>query len=330
MQCISPIRAGYDTDGNIIYSSKQFSKELAPFLFPCRKCLPCRLNGAREKAIRAWHESRMHENNIFLTLTYDDRHLKSPKLDQSHFVDFMKRLREKNTRYVTDPELKKRLSIPMVYVGEYGDLNKRPHWHALLFNYAPNDRLESYKTESGEYVFSSEILGPKNADQVDDGKNRLWNFGKVEFGSVTLDSANYVSRYAAKKLIHGKDGDHDFHPIYKPSSKYAIGKTWLEKNWKFTFENGFVVLPNGSMAAIPRYYEDWLKKNQNSMWRHYVTEVKPEIAKLAAKKAREEELAYMSSIINREFGAPLPMTRSKVKLTILQSKFKTLQEHLKL
>lgn len=330
MQCIRPIKAGYDSAGDITYSSKNVSKELAPFMFPCRKCLPCRLNDAREKAVRAWHESRMHENNIFLTCTYADENLKSPKLNQQDFVNFMKSLREARTRYVTDPELKKALSIPCVYVGEYGDLNKRPHWHALLFNYAPKDRLESYKTDSGELVFSSETLGPKNADQVNDGVNRLWNHGKVEFGSITMDSANYVARYSAKKLVHGKDQDHDYHPIYVPSKKYAIGKNWLEKNYVHTFENGYVVLPNSQTTSIPRYYEDWAKKHQNELWRYYVTTVKPKIAETAMLRARKEELEYITSVLNKPFGCPNPMTRSKVKLTILESKFKQLQEFLKL
>ena len=82
MECIRPIKAGFDRAGDITYSIRKFSKELEPFQFPCRKCLACRLNIAREKAIRAVHESKIHEGNIFLTLTYNEENLpKNGKLN---------------------------------------------------------------------------------------------------------------------------------------------------------------------------------------------------------------------------------------------------------
>ena len=176
-------------------------------------------------------------------------------------------------------------------------------------------------------IFLEEVLP---GDTMKLNVNRLWNHGKVEFGSITMDSANYVARCSAKKLVHGKDQDHDYHPIYVPSKKYAIGKNWLEKNYVHTFENGYVVLPNSQTTSIPRYYEDWAKKNQNELWRYYVTTVKPKIAETAMLRARKEELEYITSVLNKPFGCPNPMTRSKVKLTILESKFKQLQEFLKL
>lgn len=260
----------------------------------------------------------MHSNNIFLTLTYDDEHLLSPKLQYLDFQLFMKTLRERRLRGLTDPDLKAKLFIPTVVTGEYGDEFKRPHWHALLFNYAPEDSKYKYTTDRGDKVHTSLYL------------SSLWQKGALEFGDVTLDSANYVARYAAKKLIHGKDQDHDYHPIHKTSSKYAIGKSWLEKNWEFTFNNGYVVLPNGSQAAIPRYYEDWLKKTHPEEWIRYVTKIKPEIQKIAEKNKRKEEIEYFNSLCNQKYGDPLPIKKREVKLTILNSKFKTLQEKLKL
>ena len=98
MHCIRPIKAGFKATGDIVYSSKKISKELASFAFPCRKCIPCRLNMAREKAIRAYHESQMWDDNIFLTLTYDDEHLKSDRLQWIDSDLFIKRLNEKLNR----------------------------------------------------------------------------------------------------------------------------------------------------------------------------------------------------------------------------------------
>lgn len=160
----------------------------------------------------------------------------------------MKSLREKITRDVSDKETRDKLYIPYIVTGEYGDKHKRPHWHAILFNYRPLDEKFKYTSDSGHDVFTSEEI------------SKLWKRGNIEYGEVTIDSANYVARYAAKKLVHGNDQDHDYHPLHKTSSRRAIGKTWISQNWKHTFENGFIVLPNGQSSKIPRYYVDWLKK----------------------------------------------------------------------
>ena len=159
MQCIRPIKAGYDKSGlNITYSNKKSSLKLAGFEFPCRKCLPCRLNIAREKAIRAVHEPQMHENNIFLTLTYNEENLSSPKLNYLDFQLFMKSLREKIERGIKDKELKQKLKISYMVTGEYGEQNKRPHWHAIIFNYRPEDAKYKYSTDLGEKVYESETI----------------------------------------------------------------------------------------------------------------------------------------------------------------------------
>lgn len=315
MQCIRPIKAGFDQLGNITYSSKKITNELAPFQFPCRKCLPCRLAIGREKGIRAWHESQMHENSIFLTLTYDKEHLKSPRLIYPEFQQFMKSLLEKVNRDIKIPE--NRIKIPYMVTGEYGEINKRPHWHALLFNYRPPDSRRIRTTDNGEPVFTSKIL------------EEIWKKGNLEYGTVTMDSASYVARYAAKKLVHGKDEDHDYHPIHKTSSKHAIGKRWIEKYYEQTFSLGYINLPNGEKAGIPRYYQDWLKKTHPEAWMKYASTVKLETAKLAKENQDKDETLFLKDLAEYK-GGKYPKTRSKVKLTILKQKFKILQGHQKL
>lgn len=317
MQCIRPIKASIALDGSITYKSKSAIPGLIGFQFPCRKCLPCRLNVPREKAIRAVHESQMHENNIFLTLTYSDAHLTSPRLHLEDLQQFMRDLRD---HVGHSPESR----IGCMYTGEYGELNKRPHWHLLLFNYAPPDQIKFRTTERGESVFKSQEI------------DSLWGKNDAEtrpseIGTLTMDSAGYVARYAAKKLVHGKDQDHDFHPIHKTSSKNAIGKRWIEKYWKQTFENGYVLHPtNFSKLPIPRYYEDWLKKEIPSEYVRYVTEIRPKSIALAEENARKEEQIYLANMLSRNWGDPRPTSRADVKLKILHRKFQQLQEKLKL
>lgn len=317
MRCIRPLKAGYDVAGSLTFSNKLADQSVVGFEFECRKCLPCRLNIAREKAVRAYHESRMHEDSIFLTLTYDDDHLQSPRLMYPDFQAFMKRLREKVNRGLDKdhPSFKK---IPVMVTGEYGDKTKRPHWHALIFNYRPNDLVHHYTTDYGDRVWTSTEL------------TALWGNGHCEFGNITMDSASYVARYAAKKLTHGKDQEHDYHPIHKTSSRNAIGRSWIERYFKHTFENGFVVLPNGEKSKIPRYYVDWAKVHQFDIWKKYVTEVRPTLIKAAEKQARKEEIEFLSNTVTYKGGADFPLRRSLVNERILKQKFKRLQEHLKL
>jgi hypothetical protein len=317
MQCLRPLKAGFNSAGAIVFSNKLADKSQVGIQFECRKCLPCRLNIAREKAIRVTHEAKMHKDNIFLTLTYDEEHLKSPKLQYLDFQLFMKSLREKITRNVHDKEMRDKLYIPYMVTGEYGEENKRPHWHAIIFNYRPTDQAHLYTSHHGEEVFTSDEI------------HKLWKRGKHEFGSVTIDSAGYVARYAAKKLVHGQDQDHDYHPIHKTSSRRGIGRSWIEKYYKHTFENGFVVLPNGQQAKIPRYYVDWLKKNQPELYTEYVTGVREEIIEKSIEKNRKEEMEYLSEMFSYKGGA-YPQSRAKVKETILKQRFKRLQENLKL
>lgn len=310
MQCIRPINATFDKKGKLTfkYDTTANMKGIVPFQFPCRKCLPCRLNIAREKAIRCYHESKMHKDNIFLTLTYNDENLSSPELQYEDFQKFMKKLRKTRNE-----------KINYIVTGEYGELNKRPHWHAIIFNYWPQDYKKLRTTDLQHEVYHSETL------------DKIWNKGNTEFGNVTMDSANYVARYAAKKLVHGKDQEHNYHPIHKTSSKNAIGKKWIELNYKHTFDNGFVVLQNGETAKIPRYYEDWLKKNKPDYWTDYVTNLKQDIISKAEIKARKEEIAFLSNLITNKWTRETFKTKkSNVQLTILNRKFKQLQENLKL
>lgn len=320
MQCINPLKAGYNKfTGEREYNQRSHISGLDPDTFPCRKCLPCRLNQAREKAIRCYHEAKMHKESIFLTLTYSDEHLKSPRLIYADFQKFMMDLLERRYRDVTDPEIRKTLFIPFMVTGEYGDKTKRPHWHALLFNFRPRDEKALRTTDRGDRIFTSEAL------------QSLWGKGIIEYGEITLESASYVARYAAKKLAHGSDQEHEFHPIHKTSSKHAIGKRWIERYWKHTFRNGFVVLPNGARSKIPRYYVDWLKKHNPDEWRRYVTETRLKNQELAAEKSRKQELTYMSDVWTAyATNQPRPISLTKMELTVLNSKFRKLQEKLKL
>lgn len=309
MRCLHPRTVSFLADGKTIsWSSKKFSNEYAPFKLPCSKCIECRLEYARQWAVRCVHEAKMHPQNVFVTLTYSDENLKSKKLIYKDFQDFMKRLRKTSNE-----------KIGVFVTGEYGDKTKRPHWHAIIFNWEPPDLQKKYITDHGDQVYHSETL------------DKLWGHGITETGSVTFESAGYCARYAAKKLVHGKDDEHDFQPISKKSSKNAIGKKFLELYWEDIFNYGKCILANGQETSIPRYYEKWLQKNQPDAWVRYVTQTKKEKCENAAQRQATQvakEIDTQNQRIAR--GNFLKQnTQSIHKQKIIAEKFKRLQQHLK-
>lgn len=75
-------------------------------------------------------ESLVHDQNAFVTLTYGPEHSPADgSLDPGHTQKWLKRLRK-----AVQPR-----KIRYYLAGEYGDLNGRPHYHAILFGLGPAD-----------------------------------------------------------------------------------------------------------------------------------------------------------------------------------------------
>lgn len=263
------------------------------------------------------HEAQMHEQNSFITLTYDDEHLGDNKLHYSDFQRFMKDLRQELDYAGIQHQ------IGFIAVGEYGAKTKRKHWHACLFGWSPEihptfkDFTPKYKytTELGHKVYTSPFL------------QELWPYGASEYGTVTLQSASYVARYSAKKLVHGNDQDHELHPIFKASSKYAIGRKFLEKYYDSIFNLGAIALENGETCAIPRYYEKWLKKHQPERWEKYVTGSKAEtISRANGKNEIERNRQRQTNLLRPGLKGP-ERTRLQAKARIIYQRFANLQKN---
>jgi len=331
VRCLSPRTVSFQSDGKTIaWSNKKHSPEYASFQLPCSKCIECRLEYARQWAVRSVHEAMMHESNSFITLTYSDEHL-PPKLEYKHFQQFQWSLRDKifkdtynqskstlsytQFRKEHKDELEKR-RISIFVTGEYGDTYKRPHWHALIFNWRPQDVTYKYTSDRGDRVFSSTTL------------DNLWGKGITEIGDITFHSAGYCARYAAKKLVHGHDG-HQYEPISKKSQRNAIGKRWLEKYHDDIFNYGKVILPDGTQSTIPRYYEKWLQKHHPQKWINYVTRLKAEKILKASEKNLlvEQETLALNNL--RPANKGWQISRNSVRKKLIERKFKILQQNLK-
>lgn len=224
---------------------------------PCGQCIGCRLERARQWACRCMHEASMHEFNSFITLTFDDDHLNPDmSLRKEDYVLFMKRLRKYfDSRYSQQ--------IRFFHCGEYGDLNLRPHHHAILFGCDFPDKV-LWSERNGVRLYRSAIL------------ERLWPFGFSTIGNVTFESCGYVARYVLKKIT-GRDS-RDYYgsrvpPYVTMSRRPGIGMQWLEKYVRDVYPNDFIVVRNGVLCKPPRYYDDMYNYLQGYLQREDLAEI---------------------------------------------------------
>lgn len=280
MPCFSPLQAlrlGVKPNGkaNIKIFKTRFKNYSivhpdVDLLIPCGQCVGCRLERSRQWAARCVHEASLHNNNCFITLTFDEDHLLSREhpfsLEVRDFQLFMKRLRKKFGN-----------GIRFYQCGEYGDRYGRPHYHACIFNFDFPDRV-LWKQSNGIPLYTSESL------------SKLWPFGYSSVGDVTFESAAYVARYIMKKLSGFKAAEvHDVfdsvtetvysktfyeyvdfltgetymrRPEYTTMSRRpGIASGWFDK-WAMvdTYPNDFVVL-RGRKMLPPKFYDSKLPED---------------------------------------------------------------------
>lgn len=228
-----------------------------PLQLPCGQCIGCRIEKSRQWALRCVHEASMHDDNAFITLTYDDEHLPwDGSLNKDHFQKFMKRLRfqerHKTVRYF--------------HCGEYGEQLRRPHYHALLFNHDFTDKDKWTETD-GIITYTSDNLA------------KLWPFGFSTVGQVTFETAAYCARYVTKKQTGKAAKDHywrvldtdlqvELEPEYATMSlKPAIGKTWFDEYRDDCFPSDYIT-QKGKKLRVPRYYDKLLAQHNEFDLKH--------------------------------------------------------------
>lgn len=285
MACFHPLRA-FKVPGGVSFSEGSDGVEMK---LPCGKCTGCRLEASRQWATRCMHEAKMHERKCFLTLTYSNEHLpKDGCLDYSAFQDFMKRLRKS-----VEP-----LRLRFFMCGEYGELNNRPHYHALIYGWDFPDRKLWKRTAAGSEIFRSAQL------------ERLWPFGHSSVGELTFQSAAYVARYAMKKLngdvVHVRaDGRVDLRtgellPLVPEfihmSLKPGIGAAWLEQyvDDVYAFDRCVV---NGVETKPPRYYDKVIQKRHPFAWKDIAMD-REDRALRTPDESSERRLSVREAVVN--------------------------------
>lgn len=234
--------------------------DLPTMTVPCGGCIGCRLDRARDWAIRCVHESQMHEQNSFITLTYSPENL--PPGGNLHLPDFQQFIKDMRNRGY---------AVRFFHCGEYGERLQRPHYHAILFGIDfPDKKL--LRVENKHPIYKSEEL------------SRLWPHGHSSIGSVTFESAGYVARYVTKKVTGDgaedhywtnpdQDGEiHKLKPEYTTMSRRpGIGHGWFLKYYKDLYPHDFVFLKKNGVEKkypIPRYYDKLMEKHDPDLMEH--------------------------------------------------------------
>lgn len=269
MTCYSPNHChtdGLNENGrmNIIWRGQNAGMQRVEI--PCGKCIGCKLEYSRNIATRCMLEADCHEDNSFVTLTYDDEKLPYGFDGNVSVVEhqlFMKRLRKK---------MKKQIRFYMA--AEYGGLFGRPHYHYLLFGVDFADKvLETVR--DGKRVYSSATLA------------EVWPFGFSSVGSVTYESASYVARYCLKKVSSDvkRVKDVETGKVYQVDEKTGeckiaeftlmsrggrtgkgIAYGWFQK---FGLTDVYPVdemVINGKINKPPRYFDKILEKHDPQMF----------------------------------------------------------------
>ena len=251
MGCLHPLRAfptgAYSDKGKPVYfvTSHKFSyatvddfvKRGLPYKdlyvddyieIPCGKCVACRKHKQLAWAFRCLAESHEHKFNYFITLTYDDAHLPED-LKKRDLQLFNKRLR-------------KVAPFRFFACGEYGDINKRPHYHGLYFSDSelfPD--LVPWAHKGNYNLYNSAVL------------SRIWPFGFAVIGYVSPSSCAYCAKYCLKSSDQDPNKSA---PFIIMSRAPGLGDAFFEAN----LSSSRLVQPTGEGRALfgglPRYVKE--------------------------------------------------------------------------
>lgn len=247
MSCFNPLTGYQAREGGEV---KFFERgDVDAIDVRCGTCMGCRLDRAREWAVRCTNEAKLYNHNRFLTLTYRDE--KVPEYGSLRYRDvqmFLKRLRKKHSGL--DEDARGQRPIRYFVAGEYGELTRRPHYHMLLFNFEFPDE---YRV--GERSYHSDEL------------EETWELGHCHVDDVTAESIGYVSRYALKK-VYGRVASEAYYSRFdretgtieervpefvRMSLKPGIGADWFER-YESDFCSGDFAVVKGSKVPMPKYY----------------------------------------------------------------------------
>lgn len=278
----------------------------------CGKCEICRTEKSKEWATKAYCESKCWKNKTFITLTYNNKHLPPDrKLRRSDIQSFWKRLRyhvykhtkkepwgkfpnlimeeiptnELEETFGFNSKRKNKKVIRYINCGEYGPKTKRPHYHAVIWNFKPDDLRRFSRDRRGYWLYTSKKI------------NEIWKYGYVIIGEATTETAAYVARYCTKKFNRTKEEQEKMKrkkqtEFIGASSRGFIGYYWWINHYDEIKINQGILMKSKKgthLAKVPRamckkwkeineYDYEWYDYNKNEIgknnWQKILSQTK--------------------------------------------------------
>lgn len=194
---------------------------------PCGFCASCQKSSNSQYRFRLlWEIQRYPVGScLFVTLTFDDHYLDVFKADYNRavrlFLDRARKMFGKQIRHW--------------FIGEFGTLHGRPHYHGILFGVP----------EALSTVYSVDHPGDHPV------LRSLWKYGFVFVGYVNDKTCSYITKYLTKS-INGKK----IRP--RVISSFGIGANYLDSQEAKLHRLGSChyqpfVIYGGFKQAMPRY-----------------------------------------------------------------------------
>lgn len=234
-----------------------------PVSVPCNKCIGCLSDKRKMWSYRIKEEIKSCDRSLFITLTYNDKHLPrnengEPIVYRKDVTNFMKRLRKSVSQF---------LAIRYFGCAEYGNAFKRPHYHLILFI--------TYKKEFYELPKQQRIafLSYNNTSQIIRTAWSLYNdsFGFIQLREVRDSDIKYTAKYVVKDM----EKEYPAPTFNMMSTKPFIGYEYVEKMRHWHLVNEAIYYPNGKFKSkLPRIYyekifpEDWRRSRTYINERH--------------------------------------------------------------
>lgn len=278
MECLKPNKGWYDKNGQHKFGNPPFSGQANTHDIPCGYCDICRKNKAKLRGFKSFTNSFYVKSSMFITLTYGKYHPVTsnglPTLDKTAVPLFVKRLRKfletEHIKQAGDGDYKKGIQmvrslskeqrkeffnpikIGVIYCGEYGDEDARPHYHLIVFNYAFTDQYYWRRSKKGHSLYRSPQL------------ETLWRYGFAEIGEVTPATCTYVATYIYKKQYGMNKADYykgrveEF--VQTPKRNYVTGREYIKNNIDSIADHGCFKTIEGYAIGIDTHTMNWIEQ----------------------------------------------------------------------
>lgn len=209
----------------------------------CGTCKQCRAVRRRDVIGRALAEGRdpACQGSTFITLTYghDPRYstnVDHPHASELHYEDVQKWIKRIRKRKI--PGTQRQYRLRYAVAGEYGALNGRAHWHALVW-------------------WQSEL--PEYSEEKRWSEDPFWSEGFTNWSRTSNRAVAYVAKYVSKSNIDPATKT-CFHGSFRPLIGGAFFRQWAELHVErgLPLNQGRKYQLRDSMAKSGRPFDYWM------------------------------------------------------------------------